>query len=653
MQLQHYIWIIRRKFWLILLGVILCTGATAAIAFKKAPVYEASATIEVNTPDNDVYGNQALAVTYALQVTDPAVFQEVVKELPGVTLAQLQNDVSASPIDGTQLIDISVDVSSPQLATAIANKIAQVFINQKLTSATARQQTILTQLSTQLATAQTKMNQDQAQVTLLETQGASQEQIQEANNTLANDQSTYESLMTNYNTVAMQKAMITGSLSIEQLATLPDQPSGTSRTLTIGIALVMSLLLMLLVVFLLDWLDATIKTPEDVGRLAQLDALGSIPLQEKGLHPSPVFPNEEDSDVLEQTFAVIGTNLQALYKGQRALLVTGLRSGAGASTTATRMALTLAQAGLRVFLVDANLRKPSLHHEFRVVNTRGLANGLADAMALQEQPSQIYNWLGRWATSVPNLWLWPGGPVSISPLTVLRSAELRKIVHWLLQEPGMTPQRPGPAIDVVIFDAPALLEEADAMALALLCDSTVLVINAAKERKETLKKAELTLERLGAPTLGVVVNRQEATHRSYLYTRQPELDLAASHAQKKSEKYPPLTTSSAQPAASAVASAAFTAPAQPPSAAAPAAYALMAPPPLASQPLASQSLANAQLPLTPPSAALHPHSGMDKEVTALLTVSEPPKNTTARRPFRTTLSRAESTQPEEYGKRQQ
>ena len=551
MQLQHYIRIIRKKFWLIALGMLLCTGATAAITFIKAPTYEASATIEVNAPDNDVYGNQTLAVTYALQVTNTNVFQEVARELSGVTVAQLQNTVDASPIDGTQLIAVSADATSPQQATAIANAVAQVFINQSLASDTSHQQAVLDQLSPQLATAKTQMDQAQDHVNLLSQENASNAQIQQAQDTLTDDQSLYESLLTSYTTAQMQKAMITGSLSIEQPATLPGQPSGSSKELAIAIAGVMSLMVMLLVVFLLDWMDVTIKTPEDVAHLAQLDALGSIPWQRNGLEPSPLLSGEENSDAIEQTFAVISTNLQALYKGQRALLVTGLRHGSGTSNTAVRLALALAQSGQRVLLVDANLRKPWLHNAFHVVNTRGLVNSLADSLVIQKQPAQIYGWLSTWTTSVPNLWLWPSGPVTISPLTVLRSLELRKMVNWLLQEPGVTSdsiQQPGPAIDIVIFDAPAVLEEADAMALALLCDSTVLVMNAASERKETLKKAESTLERLGAPVLGVVVNRQKATHRPYLYVRQtePTDSLVEKQTPKMPSKYPLLVPFSSQ-----------------------------------------------------------------------------------------------------------
>ncbi|MDQ2713691.1 MAG: Wzz/FepE/Etk N-terminal domain-containing protein [Chloroflexota bacterium] len=523
MHVQHYAWIIKRRIWLILLGVIICVGATTVITFIKAPVYEASATIEVSAPGTDVFGNQALAVAYALQVTNDDVLQKAAHSLPGVTVAQLNNAVKAFPVNNTQLIDVQADAATPQQAVAIANTVAKVFIQQKRVSETARLQTLADQLSTQLALAKAEVDQTEQRLSQLQRSNASIAQIQQENDLLSIYQSNYDNLLTNYNNIQLQKTLLNGSLSINQLATPPDQPAGTSRGLAIAIAATMSLLLMLLLVLLLDWVDATVKTPEDVAQLAGLEALGGIPWRSHSSIPSPLLAHGTDEHIVEQAFTVINANFRALYSGQRSILVTGLHHRAGTSTVAARLALALAQSGLRVLLVDANLGRPTLHEVFNVVNTRGLSTSLGDAYLLQRQPAQIPAWLQKWTTSVPDLWLLPAGPLSIPSVTILCSLELQKLVHLLLQEPeagsGLA-QQCAPAVDVILFDAPALQEEADAMALALLCDSAVLMVDAAKERKEALKKAEATLQRLGAPILGVVVNRQKAAHRPYLYINQ-------------------------------------------------------------------------------------------------------------------------------------
>jgi succinoglycan biosynthesis transport protein ExoP len=520
MHLQHYAILIKKRAWFILLGVILCVGATATVTSIKRPVFEATATIEVADQGTDVFGNQANAVAYALQVTDADVLQKAANQLSGVSVDTLENAINAFPIDNTQLIAVQADASTPQQAVTFANAVAQAFIQQKLASEMTRLQSSASQLSKQLAVAKANMDQAEQNLTQLQQNNASAAQIQQANDQLATDQSTYDSLSASYDNIETQETQLNSSLVLDQLATLPTGPVGMSKTMALGIALALSLLLMLLLVLLLDWLDVTLKTSEDITQLARLEPLGSIPARSSKL-PALIPASEASDESVEQAFTVISAHFHALYRGQRALLVTGLHRGNGASTTASNLALALAQSGMRVLLIDANLRRPVQHEIFHVVNTRGLTNSLVSS-----QSTEISAWLQMWTTQVPNLWLLPAGPASASPLAVLRAPELQKLVRRLLlgteEESGGGQKQ----VDIIIFDAPALLEEADATVLALLCDSALLVIEAARERKETLKRANTILQRLGTPVLGVVINRQKTTHRSYLYINQSSSEMS-------------------------------------------------------------------------------------------------------------------------------
>lgn len=542
MYLQHYAWVIKKRLWLIALGMLLCVGATTAVTSLRHPVFEATATIEVADPNTDVFGNQADAVTDALQVTGISVLQAAANKLPGTSVATLQNAISAFTLDNTQLIAVQADASTPQQAVAFANTVAQVFIQQKLASEIRSLQTAASQLATQVAAARTKLDQDQQQLTQLQANNASADQIQQANNQLATDQANYDTLSTSYSDIQTREALVNGSLRIDQLANPPTGPTGISRNLAIAIAAALSLVLMLLLVLLLDWIDVTIKTPEDVAQLAGLEPLGSVPAQKNALIPFPSQGTTGNDDLVDQAFTVINAHFHSLYRGQRSLMVTGLRQDNGASTTATWLAVALAQAGMRVLLVDANLRRPSLHQTFHVVNSRGLGNTLGDTYTIQKQPAEIVSWLQKWTTQLPNLWLLPAGPLSVAPTTVLRSLELQKLVTWLLQLPAEGEEPIQKLIDIIIFDTPALLEGADATALALLCDSTVLVVEAARERKDILKKASASLRRLGAPVLGIVVNRQKPGHRPYLYIDRTSQEMSADekNAGESPTKYAPL-----------------------------------------------------------------------------------------------------------------
>jgi capsular exopolysaccharide synthesis family protein len=543
MHLQHYARLLWHRLWLIIIGVVFCTGATYAISSHASPTYEASALIQVIAPGanngGDVFSNQALAVSDALLVTSDDVLHAAARSLPGVTFAQLQKAVSASPADNTELIEVRGDAITPTMATAITNTVAQTFIQHQVTTETTRLQGTADQLSQQLVEAKTNVDQAQAQLSSLQQNNASAGQIDQQTNLLNTYQLNYNSMLTNYNDIQFQKATMARSLSIVQPATPPAQPLGSRTVLNTAIAAAMSLLLMVILVLLLDWADTTIKTPEDVAQLALLEPLGSIPLRAENSASQPASDLSFNDNQLEQACAIITTNFNALNMGQRSLLVTSLHAGTGTTTVTTRLATALAQSGTRVLLVDAHIRKPTLHTTFNLPNTRGLATCQADVHLLQKQPHKVYNWLSQWATTEPNLWLLPAGTVMGSSTALLRSSELRKLIGWLLQEASADNTVSSP-IDMIIFDTPALDEEADTVILAPLCDSSILVVEAGKERKEALQKAQMTLKRLGAPILGVVINRQKSSHRPYLYINQPQQGIFPSETSSSTHtvKYP-------------------------------------------------------------------------------------------------------------------
>jgi len=305
---------------------------------------------------------------------------------------------------------------------------------------------------------------------------------------------------------------------------------------------------MLILVLLLDWVDTTIKTSEDVVQLAKLDPLGSVPLSKSPnlFTGSSTTFGETDEDV-EQAFVIISTAFDALSKGQRVIQVTGLRAGAGTSTTTANLAISLASSGLRVLLVDGNLRRPLLHEILRRSNENGLVNKLKDVHTFQEQrPDLIRAWLDQWSTDTPNLYLLAAGPIPTHPATLLRTPEVRQLMQWLLcQDCAGSGRTVSGLVDIIIYDTLSLDKGADALALAAITEGTILVVEAGKEWAESVGRAQNTLQRLGSPVLGVVVNRQQVKHRSYFYVDRSQrntdfMESILPDARSPSTKYPML-----------------------------------------------------------------------------------------------------------------
>jgi polysaccharide biosynthesis transport protein len=521
MQLRHYAWIIWRGLWIILLGTVICAGATYAISeYIVTPVYQASTLIQVNPAGetSTVFSNQAQALNYSLLVTNNVVLRAAAKELPGMSISQLKDAVSASPLDNTSIIQIQAQADNPQLAAAIANDVGQIFIQVQVTNVTTALQSRANQISQLLTSAKNNVVTTQAQLSTLEKAHASTETIAHQVGILNDAQTNYDTLLLSYQQVQLQEIQVDHILNQAQRAIPPAAPISPRPTLNTAIAASMGLLLMTVFVLLLDWIDISIKTPEDIAQLTMLEPLGSVPRSKWPLilDDQQMLPAMSDGAV-EREFTIIAMSIATQHKDGCAILITGLRPGNGTTTTASNLAISLAQLGKRVLLVDANLRRPSLHDIFQRPNTRGLLNSLTDVHQFREEVVQP--WLNQWPTNIPNLWLLPTGPVAAHSEVALRSLELRILVQWLLgQNQESHSGTRGGVVDYIIFDTSTLQEGADPVIITSVTNYTILVVRAGKEQGEKVNKAGAIFQRLCSPVLGVIVNCQTAGHRPYFYS---------------------------------------------------------------------------------------------------------------------------------------
>jgi capsular exopolysaccharide synthesis family protein len=170
------------------------------------------------------------------------------------------------------------------------------------------------------------------------------------------------------------------------------------------------------------------------------------------------------------------------------LLVTSANPGDGKTVTAANLAVVFAQAGRRVLLVDADLRKPGIHLIFDLPNAHGLTTLLRSD---EVSPDAIAH-----PTEQENLRVLTTGPLPPNPAELLGSQHMRRIVDQLRAR-----------VDLVIFDSPPVQAVADASVLSSFLDGTVLVVDAGHSRRDAVRQARETLAKAGAKVLGAVVNR--------------------------------------------------------------------------------------------------------------------------------------------------
>src|SRR5579859_4939036 len=220
----HYTQVIRRYLGLILLIVTPCTGITFIINQRMPPVYEASALIQIHdtqAANNNVFTDQALTQSYALLVNSPEVLQAVAQKIPGVSSQQLASQVSDSPLDNTQILQIRATADTPDLATTISNTVAQVFIQQQTDKVTTQLTNTAMKLEQDLTQAKQTVDNDQAQLASLQDERAAPDRIAYQNDVLSNCQISYNTLQASYNEVEQQILHAPNTLIIVQPATPP------------------------------------------------------------------------------------------------------------------------------------------------------------------------------------------------------------------------------------------------------------------------------------------------------------------------------------------------------------------------------------------------------------------------------------------------
>jgi len=201
-----------------------------------------------------------------------------------------------------------------------------------------------------------------------------------------------------------------------------------------------------------------------------------------------------------EAYRQLRTNIQfsSLDRPLRTLLVTSSGPDEGKSTTLANLAVTMANTGTKVLLVDCDLRRPSLHEIFCVGNEQGLTTMILGSTS--DLPAA--------ESGVPNLRVLPSGPLPPNPSELLASQRMAEVLELLKGQ-----------ADVILFDSPPVVAVTDAAVLAQRVDGVLLVLRAGKTRREMAQRAKAVLEKVNANLLGVVLNNVKYDadlHRYYM-----------------------------------------------------------------------------------------------------------------------------------------
>jgi succinoglycan biosynthesis transport protein ExoP len=310
------------------------------------------------------------------------------------------------------------------------------------------------------------------------------------------NQSLYNGLLQRYKEVDIAGGVGANNVFIVDKATLPGGPSSPNMNGALFNALAIGLAIALGVAFVLERLDDTLRSPEEIERVLGYATLGIIP--KIGLGTSLEAELADPRSHMSEAYRSLGTALQlSTERGlPKTILITSAGPAEGKSTTCVTLARHFANIGLKVLLVDADLRKPSLHTKLNLDNAIGLTNHLTGAAA----PPDLLQ-----KTDVPNLAFMASGPLPANAADLLGSSRLLSLFSVGLE-----------VFDLIVVDSPPVMGLADAPLLSSAVSTTIFIVGAGQVRTRLVRAAVKRLQFSRASLIGTVITRFDA-RSSYGY----------------------------------------------------------------------------------------------------------------------------------------
>lgn len=494
MELRSYFSVLGRRKWVVILAILLCTAVATAISLLSTPKYVASTTLRVLTVGGgqgtsvrpDIGYTERLLNTYARIITGNTARQQLRDELGLDSLPT----VSVQLIPSTELIRVIAEATNPEDASNIANAAADLLVEQNrefYSGGTGR--TLQQILEDQLQQAELQRNEalDEFNRVLAESPD-NEVLVSGARQTWEAAEQAYTSLLNRYEEARLNEALQENAISVVEPAQPPRQPASPRHPLNIGLGLLIGLVGGIGLAFLLDNLDTTLYTAEQIEAATQMATVGRIPAAKEELHIARLgsghYPQLE-------SFRRLRTNILAVGDPDltQVVLLTSAKRGEGKSTVSANLAVTIAQSGRQVVVVDCDLRLPAVHKLFDLPNKRGLTNILTGEVTLEEAIQY---------SAFPRVQVITSGPLPPNPTELLGSQQMLEVIAQLKRQ-----------FDFVILDTPALLSVADAAVLAPSADNVILVVAQSQTRRSDVQTVRQQLSNVRVKSMEVVVNRAE------------------------------------------------------------------------------------------------------------------------------------------------
>lgn len=488
---DHWRVVVRRKL-LVVAAVVLAAGASLGVSLSQTAAYVATVDVLVQPR---TAGGLFQTPSVSSQALSDRMIQTELKVIAGETVRErvradlgletLPPKVGSAMVDRTDVVRLSVRNADPESAAALADAYAAAYVEVRREQAVQELVTAGSELQRTIDDLQARLDAladgDPRRAALLSQQ--------------TNLQATIDELR-------IDAALRTGGASVITPATVPTEPVSPTPVRSALLAALVGLVIGVGAAFAVDHFDDSIGDAAELARVTDLPVLSTVPVERLPDRRPIAWSNAGDPAV--ESYRGLRTNLQfiALDRTIRTIQVVSALPGEGKTTTASNLAVVLAQAGHWVLLVDADLRRPRLHEAFGLESSPGLTDVLLGA-----SPEDSCRDAG--VDGAPTLRVCTAGTPPPNPSELLSARRTHEAFADLASR-----------FDFVVIDSAPVLPVADSVALAASADAVLVVVQAGRTSRDDVVEAVARLGRVGARPVGVVLNRAasaETTAYSYGY----------------------------------------------------------------------------------------------------------------------------------------
>lgn len=506
MELRDFLAPLIRWWWLLATAGLIAGSISFIVVRQQAPLYQATATLLVGSALQDpnpgfdqIYFSEQLISTYVdIAYRDPV--KDAAQEALGLSWIP---GYSVNAIPNTQLMEITVTDTDPLRTQLVANELANQLVLQSPTNQSddqARKQFIneeLDQIEVAIRETQEEIDANRKELSNL----TSARQITNMQNQIFSLQTKLDTLRDNYTgLLASTQGGALNTVTVIEPAKLPSFPIGPNGLTPILTATALAVTLAAGAAYLMAYLDNTLKSAEEIKKYTGQTMLVGIPQIEGESYSDKLVTVKQPRSPVSEAYRTLRTAVQFLTIDRpenKTILVSSANPSEGKSLTTSNLAAVIAQAGYRVLVIDADLRRPVMHKIFGVDNRLGMTEFLR-AVHSQDGENSFDTLLEQIIrpTAVENLFLLSSGPIPPNPSELLGSRTNEFLFSSLKKR-----------FDYLVVDSPPALVVTDAIVLSAQADGVLLVIDADLTQRAHIKQAVDRLNEVEANILGIVVNR--------------------------------------------------------------------------------------------------------------------------------------------------